>query len=68
MKHIEESKKAIDNAGGNKALARKLADRTGLDYDKLYGRVRMWRIKGVSLPHIRMVARLGHLPMTKLIP
>ena len=68
MKFIKAANKAIDSAGGNQALAKKLAVKTGLDESKLYGRVRMWRIKGVSLPYIRIVARLGKTKISRLVP
>ena len=68
MKHIKESNIAIDRAGGNKALAKRLARKTGIDENKLYGRIRMWRIKGISLPFIRSVAKFGKIAMTRLIP
>lgn len=68
MKHIEQANKAIDNAGGNQALARKLADKTNGDYEKMYGRVRMWRVNGISLPFIRYVAKFGKVKITTLVP
>lgn len=68
MNHIEASNKAIDNAGGNQELARKLSIKTGISEKRLYGRIRMWRINGVSLPHIRNVSKIGNVQTIKLIP
>jgi hypothetical protein len=68
MKHIQESNKAIDNAGGDHELARKLAVKTGIEQHKLYGRIRMWRINGVSIKFVRSVAKFGRIAITRLIP
>ena len=68
MKHIEESNIAIDNAGGDHSLAKKLEARTNISEKKLYSRIRMWRINGVPLPFVRVVAKLGNIGMNRLIP
>lgn len=68
MKYIQAANEAIHNAGGNHALAGKLAKKTGLSEAKLYARIRAWRINGVSIQFIRTVSKFGNVPMTRLIP
>jgi hypothetical protein len=72
MENIKTTNKAIKNAGGIGELARRLCEATGhldqVEYRKMYQRIHKWQDNGVSANYIRLLSKIGKVPITHLIP